>query len=77
MIPATSQASTLTPPPLLKVTVIRPSKGGLKLNLRDLWDYRELLYFFVWRDIKVRYKQTILGGAWAIIQPFVTMVVVR
>jgi lipopolysaccharide transport system permease protein len=43
--------------------------------LRDLWEYRELLYFLVWRDVKVRYKQTVLGGAWAIIQPFFTMVV--
>ena len=43
--------------------------------MRELWDYRELLYFLVWRDIKVRYKQTALGAAWAILQPFMTMVV--
>jgi lipopolysaccharide transport system permease protein len=43
--------------------------------LRELWRYRELIYFFIWRDIKVRYKQTILGGAWAIIQPFFTMLI--
>lgn len=55
--------------------VIRPSKGWVPPNLRDLWDYRELLYFLVWRDIKVRYKQTALGAAWAILQPFLTMVV--
>jgi lipopolysaccharide transport system permease protein len=54
---------------------IKPSKGWLSLNLRELWRYRELLYFLIWRDIKVRYKQTILGATWAIIQPFFTMVV--
>jgi lipopolysaccharide transport system permease protein len=54
---------------------IRPSSGWISLRLRDLWQYRELLYFLVWRDIKVRYKQTVLGAAWAIIQPFFTMVV--
>lgn len=57
------------------VTVIRPSRGWISLNLRDLWEYRELLYFLTWRDIKVRYKQTVLGAVWAIIQPFFTMVV--
>jgi len=60
---------------VLPVTIIRPSKGWISLNLRDLWEYRELLYFLTWRDIKVRYKQTVLGAAWAIIQPFFTMVV--
>jgi len=59
----------------LPVTIIKPSKGWVSLNLRDLWGYRELLYFLTWRDIKVRYKQTVLGAAWAIIQPFFTMVV--
>lgn len=54
---------------------IEPSKGWVSLRLRELWDYRELLYFLTWRDIKVRYKQTVLGVAWAIIQPFFTMVV--
>jgi lipopolysaccharide transport system permease protein len=55
--------------------VIRPSRGWVPINLRDLWLYRELLYFLTWRDIKVRYKQTVLGAAWAILQPFLTMVV--
>jgi lipopolysaccharide transport system permease protein len=55
--------------------VIRPSQGWIALKLGDLWAYRELLYFLVWRDIKVRYKQTALGAAWAIIQPFFSMVV--
>lgn len=54
---------------------IEPSKGWVSLKLRELWEYRELLYFLIWRDVKVRYKQTILGGSWAIIQPFFTMVV--
>jgi len=45
------------------------------LNLREVWQFRELLYFLVWRNIKVRYKQTLLGALWAIIQPFMTMVV--
>jgi len=54
---------------------IEPSKGWVSLKLRELWEYRELLYFLTWRDIKVRYKQTVLGAAWAIIQPFFTMVV--
>jgi len=59
----------------MPIAVIRPIRGVVPLNLRDLWLYRELLYFFTWRDIKVRYKQTALGFAWAIIQPFFMMVV--
>ena len=54
---------------------IEPSRGWVTLKLHELWEYRELLYFLAWRDIKVRYKQTVLGAAWAIIQPFFTMVV--
>src|SRR5216684_2589659 len=57
------------------VLILRPSSGFLRLNLRDLWEYRELFYFLVWRDVKVRYKQTALGAAWAIIQPVFTVVV--
>jgi len=56
-------------------TRIEPSKGWTSLNLRELWAYRELLYFFVWKDLKVRYKQTILGVAWAILQPIITMII--
>lgn len=59
----------------LPVVRIKPSLGWVSLRLAELWQYRELLYFLVWRDIKVRYKQTALGAAWAIIQPFLTMVV--
>lgn len=55
--------------------VMKPSKGWVPLRLKDLWQYRELFYFLTWRDIKVRYKQTVLGAAWAILQPFLTMVV--
>jgi len=54
---------------------IKPSKGFAALNLRDMWIYRELIYFMIWREIKVRYKQTMLGAAWAIIQPVLTMIV--
>ena len=57
------------------ITLIEPPKGWVPLRLRELWAYRELLYFLTWRDIKVRYKQTLLGAAWAIIQPFFSMVV--
>jgi lipopolysaccharide transport system permease protein len=55
--------------------VIEPPKGWVRLDLRGLWEYRELLYFLAWREIKVRYKQTLLGAAWAIIQPVFTMLV--
>ena len=56
-------------------TIIRPSKGWVSLKLNDLWEYRDLLLFLAWRDISVRYKQTVLGAAWAIIQPFFSMVI--
>lgn len=54
---------------------IKPASGLAALNLRDLWTYRELIYFMIWRDLKVRYKQTLLGAAWAIIQPVLTVLV--
>jgi lipopolysaccharide transport system permease protein len=54
---------------------IEPSKGWISLGLKDLWQYRELLFFLTWRDIKVRYTQTALGAAWAVIQPLFTMLV--
>ena len=57
------------------VVCIEPARGWAALRLSDLWQYRELLYFLIWRDIKVRYKQTVLGAAWAILQPFFTMVI--
>src|SRR5438874_7966774 len=55
--------------------VIEPLKGLVSLRLAELWKHREVLYFLIWRDIKVRYKQTALGAAWAIIQPLMTMLV--
>lgn len=57
------------------ITRIQPRKGWVGLNFRELWKYRELLYFLIWRDLKVRYKQTALGAGWAIIQPLLTMLV--
>jgi len=54
---------------------IEPRRSWASPRFRELWDYRELLYFFVWRDVKVRYKQTALGAAWALLQPFFSMVV--
>lgn len=59
----------------LPVLIIEPSKGWVSLKLKELWTYRELLYFLTWREVKVRYKQTALGAAWAIIQPLFTMLV--
>ncbi len=59
----------------LPIFFIRPEVGFASLGLRELWEYRELLYFLTWRDVKVRYKQTVLGAAWAVIQPFFMMVV--
>ena len=59
----------------LPVTYLRPAHGWIPLNLSALWAYRELVYFLTWRDIKVRYKQAVLGIGWAIIQPIVSMVI--
>jgi len=58
-----------------QMLVIEPSSGWVPVRLHDLWAYRDLLYFLVWRDVKVRYKQTVLGAGWAILQPTMTMVV--
>lgn len=66
----TTKAQTETP-----VTILRPTRGWSALNLRELWLYRELIYFLTWRDLKVRYKQTLLGVSWIILQPVVEMVV--
>jgi lipopolysaccharide transport system permease protein len=59
----------------VNVIHIRPSTGWVSLRLTELWVYRELLYFLIWRDIKVRYKQTVLGAVWAIVQPVLSMAV--
>jgi lipopolysaccharide transport system permease protein len=65
------------PMPLTDIPVIdiTPPSRWLDLNFRELWQFRELLYFFVWRDIKIRYKQTAIGAAWAVLQPLMTMLV--
>jgi lipopolysaccharide transport system permease protein len=55
--------------------IIKPRKGWIPVNFKELWAFRELLYFLAWRDVKVKYKQTALGAAWAILQPFLTMVI--
>ena len=59
----------------VSITIIEPSRGWVPIDFGEIWAYREVLYFLVWRDIKVRYRQTLMGAAWAIIQPFMTMVV--
>jgi lipopolysaccharide transport system permease protein len=69
------KTSLSSPPDNLPVFRIEPSHGWISLKLHELWEYRELLYFLAWRDIKIRYKQTALGAAWAVIQPFFTMVI--
>jgi lipopolysaccharide transport system permease protein len=66
---------SLAKPRISQVMRIQASKGWVSLKLRELWDYRELFYFLVWRDVKVRYKQTVLGTAWAIIQPLFTVLI--
>jgi lipopolysaccharide transport system permease protein len=58
-----------------RLTVIQPRRGWTPLDLRELWEYRELLYFLVWRDVKIRYKQTAIGAAWVILQPLLTAVI--
>src|SRR3990167_5225280 len=56
-------------------TIIRPQKKFTFLDLREIWEHKELLYFFTWRDLKIRYKQTLVGVGWALFQPFITMVI--
>ncbi len=83
--PATTQttsSSRAEPPrqispslPEEPLVIIEPSKSWVAINLRDLWTYRELLYFLIWRDLKVRYKQAVLGVVWVVIQPLLTTVI--
>ena len=70
-----SQVKTDTSPGDAPLMWIEPYRGWSSLKLYELWTYRELLYFLIWRDVKVRYKQTVIGAAWAILQPLLTMVV--
>lgn len=67
--------STVKTKPTEDIIILKPSQGWSSLNLGELWKFRELMYFLTWRDIKVRYKQTVLGAGWAILQPFLSMVV--
>src|SRR5215472_6243560 len=69
---ATSSSRGLEGPPVIRI--VPPSRWWV-LPVRELWAARELLYFFVWRDVKIRYKQTAIGAAWAVLQPFLTMLV--
>jgi len=71
-VPLSSAAAQSLAAPTI---VIEPSRGWVSLQLRALWEYRELLYFLIWRDLKIRYKQTVLGAAWAVIQPLAAMVI--
>jgi lipopolysaccharide transport system permease protein len=68
-------ASTSRPTRSATTVVIRPGRGLFDLDLASLWEFREILYFLVWRDIKLRYKQTAIGAAWAILQPLATMAI--
>jgi lipopolysaccharide transport system permease protein len=70
-----TQAAVAARPAEYPVVRIEARRGWLALDLGELWAYRDLVYFFVWRDIKVRYKQTVIGAAWAILQPVLTMLV--
>lgn len=72
-MPADRAAASRPLPQTLLPTIIRPSRGGLRLSPREIWAYRELLYFLVWRDAKVRYRQTVLGALWSLVQPLATM----
>jgi lipopolysaccharide transport system permease protein len=70
-----SSSAAESPAVSIPTVLIRPSRGWSALNLRELWRYRELIFFLTWRDVMVRYKQTLLGAAWAILKPFLTMVI--
>lgn len=73
--PEPGQAGSESGPADAPLTIIRPPHGWQLLNLREIWQFRDLFYFLTWRDVKVRYKQTVLGAAWAILQPAMMMVV--
>jgi lipopolysaccharide transport system permease protein len=73
--PSASLERAHPPVESLPTTIIRPTQGWAPVKLKDLFESRELLYFLIWSQLKVRYKQTILGASWAIIQPIAIMVV--
>jgi lipopolysaccharide transport system permease protein len=70
-----STKPALMAPADIPVINIAPSKGWFEINLAEIWQFRELIYFFVWRDLKIRYKQTLIGAAWSVFQPIMTMLV--
>ena len=72
---AAENANAPSPLPARPLVVVEPSRSLAALNLRDFWAYRELLFFLAWRDVKVRYKQTALGAAWAVLQPLFMMLI--
>jgi lipopolysaccharide transport system permease protein len=73
--PSAAVLRSPSPSPTPDVTRIRPAQGWQGINFGELWQFRELIYFLTWRDVKVRYKQTVLGAGWAILQPLLMMVV--
>lgn len=73
--PGAARLSKRGKAPAEEVIFLRPSRGWSNLNLRDIWRYRELVYFLTWRDIIVRYKQTVLGAGWAVLNPLINMIV--
>lgn len=75
LVAATDRVSGAPITPGRGWTILEPRRGWAGLDLREVWRYHELLYFLAWRDIKVRYKQTVIGAAWAVLQPVMTMVV--
>src|SRR5919108_184800 len=71
----TGHSERTTPMVTAPTVVIEPRKGLFYLDLSSIWEYRELLYFLVWRDLKVRYKQTVIGIGWTVLQPLITMII--
>jgi lipopolysaccharide transport system permease protein len=69
-----ARATTLSKPPIPVMRITPPTRWWI-IPFDELWDFRELVYFFVWRDIKIRYKQTVIGAAWAVLQPLLTMLI--
>src|SRR5256885_1240244 len=74
-ITAPQPSTSASPAAAGSVPIVRiePPSGWLELRLDEVWEYRELLYFFTWRDIKIRYKQTVVGVVWVVLQPLMTM----
>ena len=75
LLEPTSPGATSAPEPEVPEIVIRPRPGWIAINWRELFAARELLFFLVWRDVKIRYKQAVLGATWAVLQPLFTMII--